>query len=93
MAYSELPRVTLRDDDTLRAFEEKSPWNLAGQDNSFDEDDGQYENDVMESGSGKIENSRGTVHSLRLLQLFSYECLISDHTACMCFYLVDQEDL
>ena len=81
MAYSDLPHVTLRDDDTLRAFEEKAPWNLAAQDSAFDEDDYDNENYEMEPGSGKSKNSRGKVHSFHLLQLFSCDCLTTDHTA------------
>ena len=82
MAYSDLPHVTLRDDDTLRAFEQKSPWNLAAQDSSFYEDDDDNENYETETGSGKSKNSRGNVRSFRLLQLFSFEGLTTNHTAC-----------
>ena len=46
----------MRDDDTIRAFEELSAWNLASQDTAFDYRLDEDENDSSESGSGVSDN-------------------------------------
>ena len=56
VAFGDLPRVTLRDDETLRVFEEKSPWSLIVKDQMFEEDSSNDDYDVPESGSGEEEH-------------------------------------
>ncbi len=57
MAFGDLPRVTLLDDDTVRAFEEKSPWKLIENDEMFEEEvDDDDSDSAAESGSGEKEH-------------------------------------
>ncbi len=56
VAFGDLPRVVLRDYDTIRAFEDQSPWKLIEGDELFEEDVSNDDYDVGESGSGEKEH-------------------------------------
>eukprot|EP00794_Sanderia_malayensis_P016608 gene16608-18294_t len=57
VAFGDLPRVTLLDDDTVKAFEEHSPWKMIQSDQLFEEDLSEDDYDMgSSSGSGEKEN-------------------------------------